>query len=640
MVCMQLDIRKRLLLLLFLFFGGQFLIAQEFIHSDASLPHISANGFQKQSQPNLSPLRTTTLSLPFLDDFSGDGQFPDTLFWAIHPNDQRRPLISTQKGKRVPSKGLATFDGANMLGRFYSEDLSAGMSDTLTSQPINLAGKTAADSIYLSFFVQRGGTGEAPEALDSLVVLFDSTGDFEYKKVWALRGTGASDTSFQYFHIPVTNPVFFHANFRMKFVGYTSLNGELDQFHLDYVYLNSGRSISDSQLNDISPSRHTVSPFAPWTAVPKRQFVSGSYGGAFEVSLSNAGDPAGNAGTINSIDDPVGGNVLTGSTSNSSASVAIPSFFAAPTVGPAFANQGAAYSQYGALRLTSIRTGAGDSRAVNDTLRTIYRIDSVQALDDAVSDFGYGLTTPRAFCQKYEIDHPDTLVAIWIHFAPTIYYNSTSGQSNSLEGKGFRLVVWDSLSVDSSLVETSGGMNVSYGGSANEFVRYQLIREVGVPTTFYVGLRQVDGWPIGVGFDKNSTEQRIYFENNLAEFQLSTNIGALMIRPEFRATPGPLAASEAQVLEAPNFQIVPHPVRGNSIGLRLEEFESLNSLELELRDLSGRLIQKWELSQVERELNLELLQNPSAGMYLLQMNAKDRKGQVRSGIQKVMIGLE
>jgi hypothetical protein len=469
--------------------------------------------------------------------------------------------------------------------------------------------------------------------------LFDSSGSFEYKKVWALRGTGASDTSFQYFHIPITDPLFLHGNFRVKFVAHTSLNGELDQFHLDYVYINSGRSISDTQLSDLSPSRHTKSPFSPWTALPKKQFVGGSYGADFEVLISNAGDPAANAGAANSIDDPIGGNLLTGTTSNNSAAISIPSFFATELPGTAFSNQGSSYTQYGAMRLTSIRTGAADSRAANDTLRTIYGIDSVQALDDGISDFGYGLTTARAFCQQYEIDRPDTLVAIWIRFAPTIYYNSTSGQSNSLEGKGFRLVVWDSLTVDSSLVETSGGMNVGYGTRSNEFVRYKLIREVEVPTTFYVGLRQVDGWPIGVGFDKNSSEQRIYFENNLAEFQLSTNIGALMIRPEFRSPTAPLSNQESLRPGTANFKVVPQPIQGNSIGLRLDEFDGFRSLELELRDLSGALIQRWNVSQVERELTLDLQNRPSQGMYLLQMKAKDKQGRTQNGVQKVMIGL-
>ena len=640
---MQLHLRKKLFLLLLFVSGMSPLFSQEFIHTDAGLPHIPViKQVQRQGGTATASHRTTTvLDLPFLDDFSYESDRPDTSLWNIHPNDDRRPGISTQKGNRVPTKGVATFDGATINGRYYEEDLGSGESDTLTSMPINLAGKTAADSIYLSFFVQRGGTGEAPEAFDSLTVMFDSSGNHEYEFIWSLLGNGASDTSFQYFHIPITEARFLHGNFRVKFIGYTSLNGELDVFHLDYVYINSGRSINDSQLNDLSTARMMKSPFHPWTAVPQKQFVSGSYGGDYEILMTNAGNPAGSAGARTTIDDPTGVNTLSGTTTTTAPSVSVSPFFAVTTVGSPFSNQGSNFTQNGAIRLTSTRTGGPDAVAQNDTLRTTYRIDSLLALDDGSSDFGYGLTTARAFCQEYEIDHVDTLVAIWINFAPTIFYNSTSGQSTGLEGKGFRLVVWDSLSVDSSLVETSGGMNVSYGSSSNEFVRYQLIREVEVPTKFYVGMRQTDGSPIGVGFDKNTSQQRIYYENNLAEFQLSNNIGALMIRPEFRSPDAPLANQQALAENVARFKVAPQPVRGNSIGVYLEEFGKYRSVELELRDLQGGLVHVWQPNNVVgRQLTLDLPVRPSQGMYLLRMKAKDQHGLIQMGVQKVIIGVE
>lgn len=634
--CMLMHLRRSLLLLLgFGIFGNQ-LSAQEVLSSDANLPSKSLSSIERQA-PVASRPALAALSLPFFDDFGYDSAQPDTNLWANPIGNLRTPGISTQKGNRVPSKGVATFDGARFDGRFYQSDLGSGINDTLASRAINLSGNTAADSIYLSFFVQRGGTGEAPEALDSLVLLFDSSGTFDYVQVWALKGTGTVDTAFQFFHVPVTASKFLHANFRFKFVCYASLNGELDQFHLDYVYLNQGRNISDQPATDLSPARLVEGPLYPFTAVPHKQYVGGGYDADISLLGTNVGAASMTFSAGGSIDDPVGGNAFSGSTSTSFAPLNIAPYLPDTLLGPAFGSQSANFGTFGAIRTKVIRTGGADAHASNDSLNLYAPIDSILAYDDGVSDFGYGLTVPRAFCQQYDIARKDTLVAIWIHFAPTIYYNPTSGQSNSLEGKGFRLVVWDTLGVDSSLVETSGGMNVGYGSSANEFIRFQLIREVEVPERFWVGLRQVDGWPIGVGFDKNAQGKRIYFENNLSEFQLSNNVGCLMIRPEFRNPATPLAIPRSQDFALLQFKVYPQPLQGNQLNLLLDAGQSWKDGEAELVDIQGRSLQAWSLSNNSLHSQLEVNRVHAAGIYFLKVRAKGANGALLQGTQKVII---
>jgi hypothetical protein len=613
-------------------------MAQEVLTTDAGLPARTIISPYK-SVPALQGARIAALTLPFFDDFSSGELSPDTNRWSMHPQDVFRPAISVEKGHNVPSKGVLTFDGANFKGQKYDATFSAGRRDTLTSQPIDLSAYNVQSNVALSFLVQLGGAGEAPDPDDSLVLLFDTTGNFDYMSVWTLRGTGTALSTFQSYFIPLDSSIFFHGLFRFKFVSYGSLNGELDQFHLDYVYLNASRQETDSQPIDVSPARFVQSPFYPNTAIPRKQFVrGGAVVTGTRTLVSNAGDASGMATLSLSIDDPIGGNVFSGTTLVSASLAVLPGFGHDTVNGLAFSSQAANMIDYGGVQVEALKTATADQHPENDTLRKIYPVDSLLALDDGVSDFGYGLTTARAFCQEFHIDQPDTLVAIWIHFAPTIHFNQATNVSTDLENKGFRLVVWDTLGVDSSLIETSGGMNVAYGTSLNQFIRYQLIHDTVVPTTFWVGLRQVDGMAIGIGYDRNQSERRIYYENASAEFQLSNNRGTLMIRPEFKVPRNAsVAVKDVEVPSTISIAIAPHPVQGAQIGLHLGEADLLRQVTFELYDLQGRELQTWEMHRPTSEIALNLAQAGASGYYMLRIHGTDLQGHLLQSTHKILI---
>nr|MBP6640496.1 hypothetical protein [Bacteroidia bacterium] len=303
----------------------------------------------------------------------------------------------------------------------------------------------------------------------------------------------------------------------------------------------------------------------------------------------------------------------------------------------AFSDQSSNIVGYGAMQLTAIKNSPNDPHKQNDTLQFTCPMDSILAMDDGVADFGYGLTNARAFCQEFHIPRPDTLVAVWMRFAPSIYYNTQTNQSFDLDGKGFRLVVWDSLSVDSSLVETSGGMNVDYGTSMNEFVRYQLITEAVVPTTFWVGMRQVDGQPIGLGFDRNSPDGIIYYETATAEFQRSTNVGTLMIRPEFRTPALPVGVPTMSSNSLISFEVAPHPIASNEIRLVFPEAKGFRDLRFTLVDLQGRVLETWENIAPSREVILPMTNDQSEGLYLLQATGRNGSGETLHGWKKLLI---
>ena len=143
------------------------------------------------AQEILTPFRTTTEKapvtkgvaearfLPFFDDFSQSNLYPDSTKWtdnAVMVNDGF-PLCP-------PNRNGATFDVLDANGRVYSYAISNPfVSEYLTSVRIRLdsimepepRALTPADSVYLSFYYQPQGNGNAPEEQDSLVLQFGLT---------------------------------------------------------------------------------------------------------------------------------------------------------------------------------------------------------------------------------------------------------------------------------------------------------------------------------------------------------------------------------------------------------------------------------------------------------------------------------
>ena len=117
--------------------------------------------------------------LPFFDDFSQSGLYPDSTKWSdnnVFANDGF-PLCP-------PNRNGATFDVLDANGRVYDYAISnAFVAEYLTSVRIRLdsimepepRALTPADSLYFSFYYQPQGNGNPPEAQDSLVLQFGTT---------------------------------------------------------------------------------------------------------------------------------------------------------------------------------------------------------------------------------------------------------------------------------------------------------------------------------------------------------------------------------------------------------------------------------------------------------------------------------
>jgi len=165
----------KLFLILFGILSPGYIHAQEILTGLDHNPVIQAN---PDPQRNLKSSRTITYSsvnLPFYDDF-GKGIYPDTSRWI-----DNKCFINSSFPLFPPNHGVATLDAVDGYGFLYQNASPYQFeADALTSRPIRLdsiydpvpRAITLKDSIYLSFSFQPQGTGNPPEASDSLVLQF------------------------------------------------------------------------------------------------------------------------------------------------------------------------------------------------------------------------------------------------------------------------------------------------------------------------------------------------------------------------------------------------------------------------------------------------------------------------------------
>ena len=211
----------------------------------------------RKSESSSASRIAASLNLPFFDDFStSKTASPDTTYWMPGSGVYINNTLTTNH----PSVNIATFDGVNVNGTPYNfiVPLSQGSTDTLTSQPINLGGKTAKDSIYLSFYWEGKGLGEKPDSSDYISLEFLNSSQ-EWATVWVQNGY-MIDTLFHQQFVAIKDPVYFHSAFQFRFRGYGRNSGPYDTWHLDYVYLNQKRTSKDKFIRDITVRK----PFTPF----------------------------------------------------------------------------------------------------------------------------------------------------------------------------------------------------------------------------------------------------------------------------------------------------------------------------------------------------------------------------------------
>jgi hypothetical protein len=570
------------------------------------------------------------IQLPFFDDFSSTpvidgvattGGIPLESHWEF---SSQSAYVNPGNGINPPSINVATLDGLNRFGLKYSEQqLNNGFADTLVSQPIDLSilsiPLSDRESVYLSFFYQRGGYAETPDRKDFLQLEFKNADG-----VWEVLSNYGPDQApdpaiFYLATIKVEGDKFFHGQFQFRLRNFGRLSGPFDAWHVDHVYLDKFRGV-DSEVKDITFTKGLSPLFGSYYSMPLEHFRDSSLlepieSGVFTLRTNKPG--VGYDGIIR-IDNILEDESVVTHTSQPATARAIrpgdevssklnylehvtftldslPHPTKVEEFDPAAKRMEISYELILAL---------GDEPDIlhfknNDTIRTTYHLDDYYAYDDGSAEYAAVLTNPGVrvayafdlirtgnepeFINGFDVCFPKW--GIVPNLSPAFYiYDDNNGEPGE--------VLWGISSLPISTLEQ------------NQFQFVPIFESVKVNKRFYIGWEAPVGGLIAVGVDfNNNTSDKIFYRAN-GVWNINEDVfGSLMIRPHMGEGVVSGIPEETKALRA-----YPNPNQGT---FYIQDKVTV----VDVISVSGQRIPvtyTWEDDQTRISLN-----EPAPGMYIL-----------------------
>ena len=583
-----------------------------------SLPHdnqIAQRAHRSGRTKELPPL-----TLPFFDDFSKPyvnpllkETYPDTNRWE----NSYTVWVNDGLGINAPTINVASFDGLDSIGNPYNatEIFLNGFTDSLISRAIDLSETAAANpvslaernSVFLSFYYQWKGNGEAPDADDYLEVQFRND-QGKWETVLTIKTPSAPDKEkFDQAIVKVDGDRFYTKRFQFRFRTFGRQSGPFDTWNLDYVYLNKSRSANDitlgapdqaisSPLSTIFPNKYRAVPYYhflsdPSLIQPKFQvfnlkgnppevltyFVKGDFT-SFYYSASDTTSSTVQLNNLNPAGTPISindrqGEILPFSTEL----VTVNHINSIDTITALDPDADAAIIKLKANLITGDNVEPDGTPAedydpkyipidfrINDTITTKYELANYYAYDDGVAEYAGGLISAgNVFAYRFDLNSRlhDTLKIIEafdIYFpsfglptpqnAEFFIFDEVDGKPNEIKVR------------ISSVPITPRGTNTFQ--RIRFFPKLQLTRN-----SFFIGWRQPVAGQLLVGLDiSNDTGDRMFFNTegsiNPEPSRWETNTlikGSFMVRPVFgTGVVDPFSGIEDKASVA----IFPNPNRG------------------------------------------------------------------------------
>ena len=490
-------------------------------------------------------------TLPFWDDFSftRSQDYPNDTLWQYGNS----VWVNSGMGINTQTLNVATFDGIDSLGKPYSANPYAkGIADRLTSRPLRMDLVSPADSIYIFFYYQYEGNGEAPDLGDELSLWMKNAAG-EWSQAWTV---GVSDTSDYTRFIPVKLMIrssdYFHADFQFRFQNYARLSGPFDTWNLDYVYVSNGIKPKVHDFPDRAMAMPLTSLFKRFQSIPVEHFAANKdsvvypsfiatnqrvdqnlviqpIGYTSYVSMFTRKRDKSTSSTTVSLGTglPVGGGGLLYGEFHQVTLQTLPDFsFLDSTVDSLsvkFDNRFDKSDNISKNNDYDSLAYAGINFHYNDTTRSVFTLSDYYAYDDGIAEYAVTLTQPGSML-AYQFDmvysQPDTLVAL------DLYFPHVGDESNQI----ILIKVWNDLvtpQIDSLLWTVQRT-------EKNQFIRVPFESGLLVKDQFFVGWEQNSTATIGIGFDKNSDSGNKIFYNTAGTWLPGDDLhGNLMIRPVF-----------------------------------------------------------------------------------------------------------
>ena len=611
---------------------------------------LNSNYALKFGKQKLAVRGIDSIDLPFVDDFSYEGPYPDADFWL-----DRSVYVNSTMAFNPPSVGVASFDGLDSKGRPYVAGATTkGSADTLTSNYINLKNFVApdgvrrdlrtSDGVVLSFFLQSKGLTFASTFNDSLVLEFrDSDGNWNLARSYkgepdSILKKNPIDTSFafKYFAIPITETKYFYGKFQLRFRNYARLGGAYEHWHLDYVKLAANRTTTRQFLDDLAFVEKPKPILKRYTSMPWKhalpQLGTEIYD-SVNVKFFNHFEQTRNPTNTNArVTTSTGVTAIGAITLFDSPNIPPSVFFskAEKSYPPALKQQlGTIPANTENLSVNTEYSIELEAQEVRDLKKVALRNDKVItktnfgnyfAYDDGTAEMQITATgESKQIAVQFRANVGDTLKGFQIFF-PHI---NGDAPSDAL----FNFRVWkDSLNTTPvfSLYEIKPVYTTSFFDTLQGFASYNLgnKKKSQVDSTifitagdFYIGWQNVGDVLIPIGLDRNDFSKVQYiYESKNGKFQkinTSIKVGAVMIRPVF----GQIIQTDTKETQTPltdYMRIYPNPVQ-NQLFFELKKGlpEDYN---LSIFNLQGQLVQREILRG--NSINIE---NLNDGIYVLKI---------------------
>ncbi|MBX2963495.1 MAG: T9SS type A sorting domain-containing protein [Cyclobacteriaceae bacterium] len=499
--------------------------------------------FNKKEVTGLKTKSLEPMSLPFWDDFFSEAN-SDTLW-----ENKATVWINNTMAIKPPTIGVATFDGLNENGQPHRPNpdqiLDVGFTDSLESRKIKMTEVPLfqRNSVFLSFFYQWGGHGEAPDANDNLRVEFlTSTGVWQQVLFIEIEDNQQPD-EFYAVTLRINQNEYYHDDFQFRFRSFGRQSGNFDAWHIDYVYLNRGRTENDlaNGFPDRAPNQLLGPLFNSYYAVPKEHF--------FTDAANNTTQPVFGISNLSSIPQPTNYN-LDATVISFKDGVETEQFFQAATSFPVlpsmqaferrvipigvkpdltpFAAEDSLFINIRTTYITgdSVNTGFEPINFyANDTIRQSYTLTNYYAYDDGSAEYAVGLTQRgnlAAYRFVMQTPEADTVIGVQVHYPI----------STGVSAANATFYIWSNEddSPGNILLQELAPVQRT---TNSQFIQHIFTQSAIVKDTFYLGWEQPNDRVV-IGLDAGNNSGDHIFVNTTGSWIQNTTIeGSLMIRPIF-----------------------------------------------------------------------------------------------------------
>jgi len=635
------EFKGLLVLLLSLFYTD--LMAQEMLYDLSGNPALNQYDNYLRSGQHSSRAVGDTLELPFFDDFSEPFSRLQTAA-DLYPNSDRwlgnKAYINNHMAINPISQGVATFDGLDERGRAYGFGFSlATLSDSLTSKPINLLGAT--DTVYLSFYYQAQGLGNAPEAADILLMEFKDTAG-TWARVWEVEGYVLEDFKFNRVMLPVLGEEYLHAGFQFRFINYASRAGNVDHWHVDYIELDEGRNSADTLINDVAflgqtsvdnngiMLNKTSSVLKEFNSMPWDHFKvdpAAFMGDSSYFAIHNNTYTSSPSGKYTmQIYDSNGTLVYIGV---EAAPDVLPNIICGNEINDCALTVGGVedllYNTFDFVLPTDVQltedsmffevvhniNDLSDAVNTNDRASDKQEFYNYYAYDDGTAEAAYGLgelENVGMVAMRYNIKKDDFLRGIQLYLNP-VEFNIASQPVN--------LAVWTGNEQPDQMIWQSPDTNFYYTDQINYFYHYLLDTVLPVSQNIWVGWIQqpATNLKFSVGFDKRTDASSKVYYNLGTTWNQSSIPGAIMIRPVVGEPYSWVGVEEQPTVQ--HINIYPNPSTGEVYMEEAFSGQFLNA-QITVYDISGRSVHSQ--TGYTRQLQLRHLHS---GTYILRVDSKE-----------------